>query len=82
MADKLKINLKSYQAYEEGRSEPKLSKIVDISCSLNFTMDELIKINMAVAYTEQQMLLLSVKPRTISKQPEIDTNRLNSDRRQ
>jgi DNA-binding XRE family transcriptional regulator len=67
MAAKIDMPYKSYQSYEERRCMPKLDAIIQISCKLNLTLDEIVKVNLSEAYTFQQILQLSVKTRTTSK---------------
>lgn len=67
MSDKVGINLKAYQKYEEGRATPKLEQIIEISCKLNFTLEQLVKTNLEETFSFNDILLLSVKPKTISE---------------
>jgi transcriptional regulator with XRE-family HTH domain len=68
MADRLNVPLKRYQSYEEGRNDPPAAQIVDFCCSLNVSIDDFMKINMAVKFTPLAILQLSVKTSKNSKQ--------------
>ena len=63
MADYLSSPLKSYQSYEEGRCEPKSNQLLEICCILNITFDILLGINMALVFSQMDILRLAVKNR-------------------
>jgi transcriptional regulator with XRE-family HTH domain len=67
MAEKLDCPLKVYQSYEYGNGQPDLGRISCFSCTLNLTVDDLVKFKLAEHYTQIQLLQLSVKTNQNSK---------------
>lgn len=61
MADRLSIPEKRYQSYEEGRGEPNLAETYRFCCTLNFTLDQLLIINIAKDFTLIKINQLALK---------------------
>ena len=61
MSKKLDVSLKSYQSYEEGRSEPNSAMIIKFCCTLNLTFEILFKSLLSLSFTHVDVLRKSVK---------------------
>ena len=61
MADRLNIPVKRYQSYEEGRAEPKLEDLLTFCCCTNFTLDQIIIVNIEAAFTPMAINQLALK---------------------
>ena len=61
MADRLNIPIKRYQSYEEGRAEPRLEDVLTFCCVTNFTLDQLVTVNIKEHFTDIQINQLALK---------------------